>query len=274
MNGVLDDHRVDPDPTNTMPLILPRRPLSNAKKYKNKQNPWDRSTKSLGFDDSKGWTESLTWQSLGWRRVSNLIASNPYIPMDFESTIRRGRALLLSPWSGSISSSQKFSRPENADHSTNIPGQLAIIAFVIVLIVLIIVFAIILYLSRRRRRQHARRQAEEAEREAEARYEESKKKCKHVLVISPGDTIDCAEIQSHQEVEDVCIRIEDVHPDDSQGGSSSRSSTSSSLPAQSDDTVENGSTDSRLDALVQEYRREADLEYQQYFSRDRGPGRV
>lgn len=266
---MVDDHRVDPDTTNTMPLILPRRPLLNANKYKNKQNPWDRSTKSLGFDDSKGWTESLTWQDLGWRSVYNLIVSDPYIPMDFESTIRRGRALLLSPWSGSISSSQKFSRPENPDHSTNIPGQLAIIAFIIVLIVIIIVFVIILYLSRRRRRQHARRQAEEAEREAEARYEESKKKCKHVLVISPGDTIDCAEIQNHEEDEDVCIRIEDVHTDDSQG-----SSSSSSLPAQSDDTVENGSTHSRLEDVLQEYRRDADLHYQQYVSRDRGPGRV
>lgn len=193
--------------------------------------------------------------------------------MDIKSTFRRGRALLLSPWSGSISSAQKFSRPENPDHSTNIPGQLAIIAFVIVLIVIIIVFSIILYLSRRRRRQHAIRQAEEAEREAEARYEESKKKCKHVLVISPGDTIDCAEMQHHQEDDDVCIRIEDVYTDDSQGSSSStsNSSSSSSMSVQSHDTAENAAA--RADDVVQEDRHEADHD-DRFSSRDREYGRV
>jgi len=155
--------------------------------------------------------------------------------MDIESRLRRSRALLLSPWSGSISSSQKFSRPENADHSTNIPGQLAIIAFVVVLIVIIIAFSIILYLSRRRRRLRERRLAEEAERQHQQQTEEEKKNCRHVLVIFPGDTIGCAEIQQQNKDEDVYVCEEE-----DQGTCSSSSSSSRVLP--SGDTVlpENG----------------------------------
>lgn len=145
--------------------------------------------------------------------------------MDIESKFRRSRALLLSPWSGSISSSQKFSRPENADHSTNIPGQLAIIAFVVVLIVIIIAFSIILYLSRRRRRLRERRLAEEAERQHQQRTEEEKKNCRHVLVIFPGDTIGCAEIQQLNKDEDVYVCEEEDQ------GSSSSSSSSRVLPS-------------------------------------------
>ena len=147
--------------------------------------------------------------------------------MDIESRLRRSRALLLSPWSGSISSSQKFSRPENADHSTNIPGQLAIIAFVVVLIVIIIAFSIILYLSRRRRRLRERRLAEEAERQHQQRTEEEKKNCRHVLVIFPGDTIGCAEIQQLNKDEDVYVCEEE----DQGSSSSSSSSISCVLPS-------------------------------------------